>query len=364
VVLTANASAACRLVAEAFPFGPDSTLLLAADNHNSVNGTREHARRAGARLASIPLDDSLRLVEPERALRARRARGPSLFAFPAQSNFSGARHALSLVTEAQRHGWRVLLDAASYLPTADLDLRAVCPDFVVLSLYKIIGHPTGVGALVARNDALRMLVRPWFAGGTVRWVSVAHGTHRLSDGAEAYEDGTPAFGLAGGVAPALHAAVAADRDRLARHVASLTGALLDGFAGIDARGAARVRVHGPRGAHGRGGTVAFTVHAPDGRAIPYWTLETDARVAGIALRGGCFCNPGCAEAAFGLGTPRAAECLRALGDDFTIPRFAAALGGAPVGALRVSFGLGSVHADVARVLAWLAGVAERHARPR
>src|SRR6185437_3278897 len=36
VVFTANASAAIKLVAEGFPFGPDASLLLTADNHNSM----------------------------------------------------------------------------------------------------------------------------------------------------------------------------------------------------------------------------------------------------------------------------------------------------------------------------------------
>ena len=49
VIFTANASGALRLVAEAFPFGAGSRLVLSADNHNSVNGVREiaQARRGG-----------------------------------------------------------------------------------------------------------------------------------------------------------------------------------------------------------------------------------------------------------------------------------------------------------------------------
>jgi hypothetical protein len=48
VVFTANASGAIRLVAEAFRFQAGSRLVLAADNHNSVNGIRELARARGA----------------------------------------------------------------------------------------------------------------------------------------------------------------------------------------------------------------------------------------------------------------------------------------------------------------------------
>ena len=40
VVFTANATAAIRILAEAFPFTSGSRLVLSPDNHNSVNGLR------------------------------------------------------------------------------------------------------------------------------------------------------------------------------------------------------------------------------------------------------------------------------------------------------------------------------------
>src|SRR3954465_10205405 len=64
VCFTANATAAIKLVAESFPFRRQSTLALTADNHNSVNGIREYARRAGARLLTLPMDRALRLSDP------------------------------------------------------------------------------------------------------------------------------------------------------------------------------------------------------------------------------------------------------------------------------------------------------------
>src|SRR5262249_9615231 len=152
-----NASGAVRILAEAFPFRCGSTLLLTADNHNSVNGLGMPARRLGACVDHVPLDATLRAQRADRFLRP--AKAPSLFAFPAQSNFSGVRHPLEWVQAAQRRGFRVLLDAAAYLPSAALSLADVPADFVVLSYYKLFGYPTGVGALVARRDALAMLRR-------------------------------------------------------------------------------------------------------------------------------------------------------------------------------------------------------------
>ena len=281
--------------------------------------------------------------------------GPSLFAFPAQSNFSGVRHPLALVAAAQERGWRVLLDAASFLGSRDLMLDEILPDFLVLSIYKISGYPTGIGALVARHEALAELRRPWFSGGTVDWVSVRHGSHRFLPGVQGFEDGTPSFLAAGAIPLALEAVRNAGRDRLGRHLTALTGHLLDGIRTLPTRdGGSRVRVHGSTTIDDRGATVALTVHDAAGTVIPYWEVEEAARRVGLAVRGGCFCNPGCAESAFGHPALRTGRCLDELGDSFTVPRFAACLGDQPVGAIRASLGLGSVHADVDRLLAFLA----------
>ncbi len=52
--------------------------------------------------------------------------------------------------------WRVLVDAAAYVPTQPLDLRQVSPDFVSLSFYKMFGYPT-VSQQAAQLAALVLL---------------------------------------------------------------------------------------------------------------------------------------------------------------------------------------------------------------
>lgn len=295
-----------------------------------------HARRAGAPVEYLALDENLRLHEPE---LARVERG--LLGFPAQSNFSGVRHPLSLVAHARSLGYRVLLDVAAYVPSRALSLRTCPADFAALSFYKMFGYPTGVGALIARRDALAELRRPWFAGGTVRYASVQADVHRLHARHEGFEDGTPNFLGIAALSAGFTLLERAGMARLCAHVARLTSMFLDGLASLP------VRVHGPRDTRDRGGTVAFNV-----RDLPYWEVERRAREAGIALRGGCFCNPGAAEAALRLPAARTARCLAKLGDDFSVERFGACLD-APVGALRASFGLANNDEDVHRALAFL-----------
>ena len=99
----------------------------------------------------------------------------------------------------------------------------------------------------------------------------------------------------------------------------------------------------------RGGTIAFNICDRRGRAIPYQVVEADARRAGVALRGGCFCNPGASEVAFALDRERIANCLNDLADDFTPERFSACTKTA-VGAVRASLGLATNRDDVFRAV--------------
>jgi selenocysteine lyase/cysteine desulfurase len=350
VVFTANATAAIKLVAEAYPFAPDAGLALTADNHNSVNGLREFAARAGADVTYLPLRDDLRLHHPEAQLAQTGA--PGLFAFPAQSNFSGAQHPLSLVRYAQDLGWRVLLDAAAYVPAHALSLRRCPADFVAVSFYKMFGYPTGVGALIARRDALAALRRPWFAGGTVEYVSVQLRRHQLRANREAFEDGTANFLDIAALEAGFDLLKRAGLTTISSHVHALTRDLLERLSSLHhPNGQAAVRIYGPRDGDQRGGTVAFNVLDRSGVVIPYQLVETRADAVRVHVRGGCFCNPGTAEAAFRVNAARLAACFERLGDAFSVPRLQRCLGKTTAaGAVRASVGLATTPDDVSRLV--------------
>jgi selenocysteine lyase/cysteine desulfurase len=353
-IFTPNATGAIRLVGEAYPF---TRFLATADNHNSVNGIREYARRAGATLHVLPLDAELRLDEAEPRLADHAARGGGLVALPAQSNFSGVRHPLALVARARSLGFDVLVDAAAFAPSHSLSLRACPADFTVVSFHKLFGYPTSVGALIARRDALARLERPWFAGGTVAYASVGANAHRLHRGHEGFEDGTADFLGIAALAPGFALLAEVGMPRLAAHVAALTRELLDELLALrHPTGTPLVQLYGPPSMRDRGGTIAFNVCDTRGQPIPFPVVEARARGAGIAVRGGCFCNPGAAEAAFGLDAAIIAACLAACGDEVSITRMSACLGRA-VGAVRLSLGLANNLADLRRAVAVVASFA-------
>jgi molybdenum cofactor sulfurtransferase len=352
VVFTLNASGALKLVGEAYPFAPGSRFLLTADNHNSVNGLREFATARGAEVRYVPLCDELRIERIEDELAGAAPGGHHLFAFPAQSNFSGVKHPLEWIETAAAHGHHVLLDAAAFVPTSRLDLRAHAPDFVCLSFYKMFGFPTGVGALLARRNALGELHRPWFAGGTVRFVSAQNPVHMRHVTGRGFEDGTLNYLGIAAVSAGLAFLEEVGVERINARVMGLARGLLDALHGLrHASGAPLVRIYGPAGTAARGATVAFNLLDPDGALVDFREVERRANEAGISLRTGFFCNPGAAEFAFEYPDEEAFRCIKELTPEtFNLQLFSDCMHDHAVGAVRVSLGIASSEADVERLL--------------
>ena len=273
----------------------------------------------------------------------------NLFAFPAQSNFSGVQHPLELIACAHGRGWDVLVDAAAFAPSNRLDLAQWQPDFVPLSFYKMFGYPTGMGCLLARKGALAKLKRPWYAGGTITISSVQGDGYFLVPGEAGFEDGTVSYLNIPAVEIGLRYLASVGIDRIHDRVMCLTGWLIDGLSALRHHsGQPLVQIHGPRNLIARGGTVTMTFLDCDGRAVDDRRIEELANHQGISLRTGCFCNPGAGEVAHGLGP----EIMRSF---FTsakplsfqeLRREMQSHFGRDVSAVRVSVGVASNFADV------------------
>jgi selenocysteine lyase/cysteine desulfurase len=360
-IFTSNASHALKLVGEAYPFEPTDRLLLTFDNHNSVNGIREFARARGVPATYVPVIlPDMRIDEDrlQHELAQHGAGGRRLFAYPAQSNFSGVQHPLEWIAAAQAHGWDVLLDAAAFVPTNRLDLSRWQPDFVALSFYKMFGYPTGVGCLLARKRSLARLRRPWFAGGTITVASVQGDRHYLAEGEAAFEDGTLDYLALPAVEIGLEHLRGIGIDSVHERVRCLTGWLIDRLMEVrHADGRALARIFGPCSTDRRGGTVTFNFYGGDNRAIDHRTVERMANAAGISLRTGCFCNPGGGEIALDIKGTELSSCFREREhqSQFTLDDFRLCIDGKSSGAVRVSLGLVSNLTDVERFLDFARG---------
>jgi len=354
LIFTSNASLALKLVGESYPFAKGDRLLLTFDNHNSVLGIRafDRVKRASTRYVPVePPDMRVSDTTLDTYLAGSPESRNKLFAFPAQSNFSGVQHPLEWIDRAKEHGWDVLLDAAAFVPTNRLDLRRWHPDYMVLSFYKMFGYPTGVGALLARREALQKLHRPWFAGGTISWASVLADKHTLSPGSEGFEDGTLNYTSLPAVEIGLDFLDSVGIETIHTRVNALAGWLMSELVGLRHPSGERVaRIYGPIDMEARGGTLALNLYDPSGAPLDHRVVEEKANAWKISLRTGCFCNPGAGELAMGLERDEIVGCLAQSGDRMTVDQFQQCIDNKSTGAVRISFGLASTFEDALTVL--------------
>ncbi len=360
-IFAPNASGALKLVGESYPF-PDGRYLLTFDNHNSVNGIREFAHARGASVTYIPVglpDMRVHEAQLERELSQPSKTGHNLFAYPAQSNFSSVQHPLDWIAKAHDYGWDVLLDAAAFVATNRLDLSQVKPDFVPVSFYKMFGYPTGIGALIARKEALAKLHRPWFAGGTITVASVQGDKYYMADGASAFEDGTIDYLNIPAVEIGLKHLESIGYDVIHERVCSLTGWLLENLTSLrHSNGVPLVRVYGPTTLDRRGGAVAVNFYDSDKKALDHRFIEQQANEASISLRTGCFCNPGAGEIALGISRLELDVCFTQPGNEerLTVDDFRHCIDGKSSGAVRISVGMVTNFSDIQRFLEFARGL--------
>lgn len=410
LIWTAGTTAALRTAAEAFPFAAGRSRLMFTPNvHTSVLGMRVVAQAAGASwqcvteealenhelvaVASSASAASVAAAASAAATDASAARGSlpstvhgddlhhSLLVLPAECNLTGdrlpSRHfARAFAEQNNRSGagerWWVLLDAAKLASTAPIDLPETGAAMCCVSLYKLFGEPTGLGALLVRSDLAALLRRGgrYFGGGSIASIladedyqvpktplasALAGGTAHYR-GALAVPAGFRELERLGGMrAVAAHTAVLirelVRRLRDMRHengnpAIALYGRVWGGLA------------HGTMddediaASHAAGPTVAFNVRRPSGDVVGYAEVIKLASLNSppIQLRGGCCCNPGGCQRALGLTaeTVRAAAAAgKECGDEMDL------LDGKPTGVVRASLGKDSIWEDVDELVEFL-----------
>ncbi len=298
-VFTANATQALKIVGESYPFDHKSYLLLLFDNHNSVNGIREYAKRKGASFDYCPVYlYDLRIDENKllQKLTSSNFKHNKLFAYPAQSNVSGVKHDLKWIEIAHQNGWDVLLDAAAFVPTNSLNLQEVKPDYVSISFYKIFGYPTGVGALLIQKKAFDKLDKPWFAGGTVSYASVTMPEFFLVENQERFEEGTLNYLSIPAVKIGLDWIAKLGMDAIQTRLFCLTDYLLNELQNLKHyNGKNLIHVFGPANSDKRGATIIINFFDAEENKIEVEEIEQKATRKNISIRIGCFCNPGIDE---------------------------------------------------------------------
>lgn len=389
LVFTSGATAALQLVGECFPWQRGaSRFAYSMDSHTSVLGIRGYAAAHGVSSSCVSLDAMARLeaaatqapqspatsASQTHVVETEAEVPRSLFAFPAECNFSGTRHALSLVqriqvnglddepadTMASQHKWFVLLDAAKYVGTHQLDLSTCAPDFAVVSFYKMVGYPTGLGALLIHKRAIRELRKTYFGGGAVESIlatqhivvprSLGAGASDASSAAR-FADGTQSFLAILALRHGLETLARLGMARIDAHTTALTQLLVTQLRALrHANDAVVCEVYGHGKQCSSGAVVACNLRRSDGSYVGYAEVAKLAALQRIQLRTGCFCNPGACQAYLALSDADVFANMDAghvCGDDMDV------VNGRPTGAVRLSLGYMSTFEDVAALLAFI-----------
>ncbi|EPS65546.1 molybdenum cofactor sulfurase, partial [Genlisea aurea] len=375
-IFTSGATAALKLVGETFPWSSRSVFAYTTENHNSVLGIREYALSKGASSFAVDIaetigESSFKMI-PRNALK-RDVCGKSehdgevhnLFAFPSECNFSGERFDLGIVSmikegsyefpeasQVQSSKWMVLVDAAKGSATSPPDLSEHKADFVVVSFYKIFGYPTGLGALIARNQSANLLKKTYFGGGTVAASIADLDFHKRRESIEEYlEDGTVSFLSIASLQHGFKILDDLTMPAIRRHTTALASYVRDTLSNLKHENGIHVcTLYGLHEHKEVGPTVSFNLRRSDGSWIGYREVEKLASLRNIQLRTGCFCNPGACVKFLGLSHSDLLSNIESghvCWDDYDILR------GNPTGAVRVSFGYMSTFEDAKKLLKFI-----------
>ncbi|XP_056465404.1 molybdenum cofactor sulfurase isoform X2 [Gadus chalcogrammus] len=378
VIFTSGSTAGLKLVSEAFPWSaptatePGSLFCYLTDNHTSVVGIRGPASAQGA----LPIPVSPSEVEGRARAGVEGVGGhdgpaacqtPHLFCYPAQSNFSGRKYPLGHVRGIRarrlypacdhRGRWFVLLDAAAHVGCSPLDLQSCAADFVPLSFYKMFGFPTGLGALLVRNQAAARLKKCYFGGGTAAgylagedyFVPTANVCDRFEDGSVSFLD----------IIALNHSFDALQRitggmDHIQPHafgLARYTHMLLSSLCHGNGHPVAQMYTQGQFDSPDTQGAILnFNLLDCRGHIIGYSQVDKLASLYNIHLRTGCFCNTGACQHFLDITDQEVKNNLKAghvCGDSIDL------VDGKPTGSVRVSFGYMSTFDDCQTFLSFV-----------
>ncbi|XP_008456317.2 molybdenum cofactor sulfurase isoform X3 [Cucumis melo] len=384
-IFSSGATAALKLVGEAFPWSHQSSFVYTMENHNSVLGIREYALEQGAQAYAVNIEEaehdtftgnvaSVRATKHQILTRNEAkfldkdhtGSAYNLFAFPSECNFSGSKFSLELVkivkedlirysdgSPSFKGCWKVLIDAAKGCATDPPDLSKCNADFVVISFYKLFGYPTGLGALIVHTDAAKLLKRTYFSGGTVA-ASIADINYvkRREGIEELFEDGTIPFLSIASLCHGFKVLNSLTIPAISRHTSSLATYLRDILVALrHPNGTSVCTIYGSRSSktlcNEMGPVVSFNLRQPDGSWVGHREVEKLASLSGIQLRTGCFCNPGACAKYLGLSHSDLATNIAAghvCWDDCDI------INGKPTGAVRVSLGYMSTYEDIKKFI--------------
>ncbi|XP_058791416.1 molybdenum cofactor sulfurase 3 [Phymastichus coffea] len=371
VIFTSGATASLKLLAETFSFrttqnesnGKYGNFVYLQDNHTSVLGMRELVLQKGANVVCIDHKNAYRILEQNfDSNYSIEKQSNSLFVYSAQCNFSGLKYPLSWIDKVKsgylnsyvgnESNWFIMLDAASFAATNDLNLSVYKPDFVCLSFYKLFGYPTGIGALLVKNSSAGILNKTYYGGGTVNLAlssKMYHVNRKILH--ERFEDGTISFLTIISLRYGFKLLSEISMPKISLHVFSLARCLYKSLLMLHHQnGAPVVKLYSDTDYENidiQGGVVTFNILRANEEYIGFMEVLNMAALHKIHLRTGCFCNPGACQRHMNLSD---IDILKNYDTGYTCGGTVDLIDGKPTGAVRISFGYMSTISDVKTIL--------------
>jgi cysteine desulfurase/selenocysteine lyase len=279
IVFTRNVTAAINLAAQSWGadnLGPgDRIVLTELEHHSNIVPWHLIARRTGAELDWIGIDDEGRL--DREALTSAIARGPKVVTVTHVSNVLGTVLPVAeIVAEARAAGAMTLIDGAQAAPRMPVDVKEIGADFYGFTGHKLYG-PTGIGVLYGRREILDEM-EPLEGGGSMI-NKVTKDEITWAETPARFEPGTPPIAQAAGLGAAVEWLEGVGLEAIGAHERELTAYALPRLAELPG-----IRIFGPTDTNDREGLISFAL---DG-IHPHDISEILDR-HGVAVRAGHHC---------------------------------------------------------------------------
>jgi cysteine desulfurase / selenocysteine lyase len=279
IVFTRGTTEAINLVATAWGLDNvgqgDEILITVLEHHSNIIPWQLLARRTGARLRYIELDEQGRLILDD--LPSLLSERTKVVAFSHVSNALGTVNPVrDLAAAAHDVGALVVVDGAQGAVHTKVDVRDLGVDCYAFSGHKMCG-PTGIGALWARKDLLESM-SPYQGGGEmIHFVGREEST--WADIPHKFEAGTPDISGAIGFGAAVDWLAGIGMDAIQAHERRLMEYALRRVGELPG-----IRIFGPESLDEHSAVVSFTL----GDAHPH-DISTILDADGVAVRAGHHC---------------------------------------------------------------------------
>ena len=279
MVFTKNTTESENLVAYAWglnELGPgDEVVLSEMEHHASLVTWQQLAKKTGADVKYIPIDDE-GYLDMDAAAEMITDDTKMVSVVHVSNTLGTANPVGELADLAHDHDALIFVDGAQAVPNRPVDVEAIDADFYAFSGHKMAG-PTGIGGLYGKKHILEEMEPYLYGGSMIRKVTYEDST--WEELPWKFEAGTPSIAQGIAMAAAVDYLEDIGMDRVQRHEEELAEYAYDR---LTEEG--DVDIYGPPG-DDRGGLVSFNVdgvHAHDLSSI----LNDHA----VAIRAGDHCT--------------------------------------------------------------------------